>query len=261
VLVCEDNEVNRRVVTVLLDALGCEVEAVANGEEGLRALAERRFDLVFMDCQMPVLDGFAATRAIRAGEAIDRERPRTPIVALTAHAMRSDRDACLAAGMDDYLSKPFTRDQLRAVIERWVPPPPAAAPDPAPVSERPVREGEAAPTLDPQVLAELAALAGEEGFRGELVAAFVTSSARLARTIDDALGAGDPAAIARAAHTLASSSAQVGGLRAAQLAKSLEAAARAPEAAALGPLAAALRAELERLHEGLVVEPLGVRDV
>jgi CheY-like chemotaxis protein len=266
VLVCEDNEVNRRVVTVLLTAIGCEVDAVVNGAEGLRQVALQRFDVIFMDCQMPVLDGFAATRAIREREAAEPGAPRTPIVALTAHAMRADREACLEAGMDDYLSKPFTRDQLRGVIERWAPlaagrPHSVSAPAPISHGEPSTRDVAAAPTLDARVLAELEALSGDDAFRSQIVAAFIESSTQLASTIETALAAGDAAAIARAAHTLASSSAQIGGMRLAQLSKSLEAQARAPHPGDLAPPSAVLRAELESLHEGLAVESLGVRDV
>jgi CheY-like chemotaxis protein len=214
-----------------------------------------------MDCQMPVLDGFSATRAIRADEALDPSKPRTRIVALTAHAMRSDRDACLAAGMDDYLSKPFTREQLRDMIERWIPPMTSHSGSVAAVPPGAARDAQLAPTFDPSLLAELDALAGEDGFREELIAAFIQSSTRLANEIAAALDAGDTAEIARAAHTLASSSAQVGGMRLAQISKTLEAAARSPEALDLPPHVAALRTELESLHEGLAVESLGATDV
>ena len=120
VLVVEDNEVNQQVATAMLRRMGCEVDVVANGRECLAALEQARYDLVFMDCHMPVMDGFAATAAIRAIES-RHGRARQPIVALTADALAGDSEKCLSAGMDDYLAKPFGLGDLRAVLERWLP--------------------------------------------------------------------------------------------------------------------------------------------
>ena len=120
VLVVEDNEVNQQVATAMLRRMGCEVDVASNGRECLLALERARYDLVFMDCHMPVMDGFAATAAIRALE-LRQVRGRQAIVALTADALVGDSERCLAAGMDDYLSKPFGLADLRAVLERWLP--------------------------------------------------------------------------------------------------------------------------------------------
>jgi CheY-like chemotaxis protein len=210
-----------------------------------------------MDCQMPVMDGFSATQAIRAREAADPAAGRTPIVALTAHAMQTDRDACLIAGMDDYLSKPFTRDQLRAVLEKWTAPGARSAIPPRATAPIP---GMAAPTFDPGVLEGLDALAGEDGFRVQIIAAYVASSQQLLASMERGVVGGDHDAIALAAHTLSSSSAQVGGLRLSVLCKSLEAAARQGPADALEPRVVEVRDELARLHEGLAIERYGVRD-
>jgi signal transduction histidine kinase/CheY-like chemotaxis protein len=117
ILVAEDNRVNQTVITRMLQKLGHRVDVAANGLEAVSALRRIAYDLVFMDCQMPGMDGFGATRAIRAGEA---GTPRhIPIVALTANAMHGDREQCLAAGMDDYIAKPVTKQTLAAVLERW----------------------------------------------------------------------------------------------------------------------------------------------
>jgi len=116
VLVVEDNPVNLMLATRMLQSLGCTVATAESGDAALRALECGRFDLVFMDCQMTGMDGFAATRAWRAREAATGGHVR--IVALTANAMEGDRDRCLAAGMDDYLTKPYVREQLRAVLVR-----------------------------------------------------------------------------------------------------------------------------------------------
>lgn len=120
VLLAEDNPVNQEVVRGMLEFLGCEVESVYNGQEALDQLVGARYDLVFMDCQMPEMDGYAATREIRAGEATER-RSRIPIVALTGHAMQGDRELCLASGMDDYLVKPCSVAQLTDILRRWLP--------------------------------------------------------------------------------------------------------------------------------------------
>jgi signal transduction histidine kinase len=119
VLLAEDNPVNQLVARGLLTRLGCEVDVAANGEEALRLLDAAAYDLVFMDCMMPGVDGYAATAELRRREA---GRARLPGVAMTANAMQGDRERCLAAGMDDYVSKPVSRDILRDVLTRWLPP-------------------------------------------------------------------------------------------------------------------------------------------
>ncbi|NML14093.1 response regulator [Azohydromonas caseinilytica] len=120
VLLAEDNEINQILAQAHLEALGCEVTLAANGLEALEHWQAGPHDLVLMDCQMPELDGYQATRRLREIERMEPGRRRTPIVALTANAMEGDRERCLGAGMDDYLSKPFTREALGAVIERGI---------------------------------------------------------------------------------------------------------------------------------------------
>ncbi|MEN3001279.1 MAG: ATP-binding protein, partial [Armatimonadota bacterium] len=118
VLVAEDNHVNQKVVTRQLERWGIDYRLAENGYQVLRCLQEEPFDLILMDCQMPEMDGFEATRRIRALERQQGLR-RIPIIALTANAMAEDCEACLQAGMDDYLPKPFKPDALRALLERW----------------------------------------------------------------------------------------------------------------------------------------------
>jgi CheY-like chemotaxis protein len=118
VLLAEDNVVNQALAVAMLKGFGCQVEVANNGLEAVDALERRSFDLVLMDCHMPELDGFAATRAIRERERAGGTR-RVPIIALTANAMEGDRERCLAAGMDDYLSKPFKHSQLQEAVARW----------------------------------------------------------------------------------------------------------------------------------------------
>jgi signal transduction histidine kinase/CheY-like chemotaxis protein len=118
ILLVEDNAVNRQIASTLLKRIGCEVEVAVDGAVAVERWRDGTYDLVLMDCQMPVMDGYDATRAIRSLES-DLARPRTPVVALTANALAGDRELCLAAGMDDHLGKPFTVDLLRGMIERW----------------------------------------------------------------------------------------------------------------------------------------------
>jgi two-component system, sensor histidine kinase and response regulator len=119
VLVAEDNLVNQKVAVRTLELLGCHAEVAENGALALEALAQREFDAVLMDCQMPVLDGFDATRQIRELERAGK--PRTPIIAVTANAMEGDRERCLSAGMDDYLAKPVTMAALDEALRKWLP--------------------------------------------------------------------------------------------------------------------------------------------
>jgi signal transduction histidine kinase/CheY-like chemotaxis protein len=117
VLVVEDQVVNRMVMVRLLEKLGCTVDTAENGQEALAAVAKQDYDLVLMDCQMPVMDGFEATAKIRHAEGPSR---RLPVVAVTANALADDRARCLAAGMDDYLTKPVRRTQLEALVRRML---------------------------------------------------------------------------------------------------------------------------------------------
>ena len=151
VLIAEDNPVNQKVATRTLDKLGFRCEVANNGKEALAALERTRFDVVLMDCQMPEMDGFEATRRIRDGES-GSER-HLPVIAMTANAMAGDREACLQAGMDDYLAKPFNPSDLVSVIEKWtLRSSPASAgdkgPGAAPPPALPAPQGSDAPATD-----------------------------------------------------------------------------------------------------------------
>jgi CheY-like chemotaxis protein len=118
VLLVEDQSVNRDVAEGMLRALGLDVESAADGRQALDMLEPGRYDAVLMDCQMPVMDGFSATKELRRRQGTEA---RIPVIALTADTTTTARDACFAAGMNDYLGKPFNRATLRAVLARWLP--------------------------------------------------------------------------------------------------------------------------------------------
>jgi CheY-like chemotaxis protein len=118
ILVVEDNRTNQRVAQKMLEGLGYTADLQGNGQLGVDAHAARPYDLILMDCQMPMMDGYEASRAIRA---LTGEARTVPIIALTANALEGDRERCLAAGMDDYLTKPLKRERLRTALEQWLP--------------------------------------------------------------------------------------------------------------------------------------------
>jgi CheY-like chemotaxis protein len=118
--VAEDNDVNVTLITEILNSMGLRIQSVGTGKEAVAAVMKQPFDLVLMDCQMPEMDGYEATRVIRIWEQAQGAARRQPIIALTAHAMQGDRELCLEAGMDDYLPKPLDVKLLRATVFRWV---------------------------------------------------------------------------------------------------------------------------------------------
>jgi CheY-like chemotaxis protein len=117
VLLAEDNPVNQKLATLMLSKLQCSVDLAVDGREAVRLFEQLPYDCVFMDCQMPELDGYGATREIRARE---KEGAHIPIIAVTANAMAGDREKCLAAGMDDYIAKPVRASDLAKALQRWV---------------------------------------------------------------------------------------------------------------------------------------------
>lgn len=121
ILVADDNPVNQKVAAAMLEKLGCRVDIAVNGRDAAKAVEQGGYTVVFMDCQMPEMDGFDATRAIRVWESsAGPPRPRVPIIAMTANAMEGDRERCLSAGMNDYITKPVQLDTLKATLERWL---------------------------------------------------------------------------------------------------------------------------------------------
>ncbi|MFN0302577.1 MAG: response regulator, partial [Burkholderiales bacterium] len=246
ILLVEDNAVNREVACEMLRDQRVEVTSAENGQAGLDAWRTGRFDLIFMDCQMPVMNGFAATREIRRIEMMQREGMRIPIIALTANAMTQDRAICIESGMDDYLAKPFGAEDLKRVIGRWVP-----ADRPRPIGPMIVEQpqiadavgtvgasvGSTAPlsgadamsdVLDSTIIAQLRALQKKNGsdLLSRVSRAFLRDGAELVQEIRSAVVNGDAARLQRAAHTLKGAAGTIGAKALASLSKSLETLAR-----------------------------------
>ncbi|SFC52513.1 response regulator [Massilia yuzhufengensis] len=227
VLLAEDNPVNVEVAKAMLESLGIEATCARNGQEALQAVRSGGFDAVLMDCQMPVMDGFAATAAIRGHER-EQGRARTlPVIAITANALQGDREACLAAGMDDYLSKPFTQQQLAAVIGRWVAVPLAASSHHADVAPRlppDVVEVIQREAVNRAALENIRALSrdGGDALVQKVINAYVGDTPRHLATLREAVDGMDAGSVRRVAHSLKSASANIGAARLATLCKELE---------------------------------------
>jgi signal transduction histidine kinase/ligand-binding sensor domain-containing protein/CheY-like chemotaxis protein/HPt (histidine-containing phosphotransfer) domain-containing protein len=257
VLVVEDQSLNREVAVGMLDALGLSCDTAANGREALEKLARDRFDAVLMDCEMPVMDGFSATRALRERGAA---APRLPVIALTADATPEGRASCLAAGMDDHLAKPFTREALHAMLARWLPAAPAAAaaaaiPQTVQAAPRtPVRVDPAAELLlDRATLAALRALParGSLDMLSHIASGYLADSQDMLARIERAVHNRDAAELARAAHAWRSCSGHVGALGLMRLCRELESCGRAGQLAGAPELLAQLRALYPRVREEL----------
>ncbi len=288
ILLAEDNPINQDVTLDMLESAGCRVDIATNGREACTLWSRPSYDLIFMDCQMPEMDGFEATAAIREREArwsaintplpvahdpsaacqltTDTWRPSTPhvpIVALTAHATRGYREQCLAAGMDDYLSKPFDQEQLRAILKRWLPQnfaetiPGKKSGDPTEQSPRSLftgesfvgstRRGARPSSIDHEVLEKLNALQRAEAPRllARIIQSYLKTSPQLVQTIQNAVACNNATALHRAAHTLKSSSASLGAMTLAVLCKDLETMGRTNESTQAATVLAQLLVEYE----------------
>jgi two-component system, sensor histidine kinase and response regulator len=239
VLVAEDNPVNQEVATGMLEAMGCRTVSAPNGRTAFRLFAQETFDLILMDCEMPIMDGIEATRRIREVEAMAQALPegsptrrRTPIIALTAHALNEVRQKCLASGMDDFLVKPFDDRQLAETLLRWLVPQGAMQSDqPAAdtaVSAAAVETSIRDSVIDMAVIHGLRALdrKGGPSRLGRAVSRFAQIAPTLASTIHEKCAQGDTEALWRAAHSLRSSAGALGATQLSQRCAEIEARAR-----------------------------------
>ena len=229
VLVAEDNPINQDISQENLWAIGCSVDLADDGKAAVRAFERNAYDLVFMDCQMPEMDGFEATQIIRQKETETGRQGHTPIIALTAHAMEGDRQRCLAAGMDDYMTKPFELSDLSLVLERWL----------VVATEIENRPGSATThevdtpndVLDSRALDNLRALRrpGRPDPVARVISKYLETTPVTMEALRAALTNGDMPAVMHIAHRFKSSSANLGAIRLAQLLGDLEAKSRKSE--------------------------------
>jgi two-component system, sensor histidine kinase and response regulator len=248
VLMAEDNSVNQIVARNMFKLIGCTYDIVNNGQDALDAVRRGGYDMVLMDCQMPVMDGYEATRAIRAWEAERPNSPHIPIVALTANALVGDADLCLASGMDDHLAKPYSRNQLTATMTRWLSAElvTMAAQDrsegvisgTAPLAHAP----EQTATLNQRALDNIRALDpdGSAGVMAEVIEIFLDEATAQIATMKDALQLDNAKQLASTAHALKSASMNVGAAQMGELCRQLEQMGKSGSTAGAAAMVAAL---------------------
>jgi CheY-like chemotaxis protein/anti-sigma regulatory factor (Ser/Thr protein kinase) len=240
-LVVEDNRTNQKVATAMLAALGVHSVLAENGQIAVDKVREQPFDLVLMDCQMPVMDGYAATAAIRA---LPAPRNRIPVIALTANALQGDEAKCMAAGMDGFLPKPLTLDHLATALGAWLPVA-EVAPDPAASAIAP-----APGTINMHQLATLQQIGTQAGtdLVAEVLRDFLEEADQHLPRLQQAIDAGDAKSLSRGAHALKSSTANLGAESLSALYRRLEAMGRNSQF----DDARALLAELRGVHDDVV---------
>ncbi len=248
ILLAEDHVVNQKVARGTLEKMGYQVDIVANGQDAVAAWETGRYHIILMDCQMPVMDGYQATREIRSRE---RDSRRVPIIALTADAMKGAEQRCLEAGMDDYLTKPLDRGRLAETIDRFLISA-AAMRDDRPGEDRHAVEEPSSSDNAPVDWAQLMSLMdGDQEFVHQLAQLFIDSGDAALRDIRAALDRGDLPAIGRAAHAFKGSSANIRAQSASAAAARLEEAARAGAMDQISDLEQQLRREAERATDYL----------
>jgi CheY-like chemotaxis protein/HPt (histidine-containing phosphotransfer) domain-containing protein len=249
ILLAEDNITNQQVALGILHKFGLRADAVANGLEAIKALETLPYDLVLMDVQMPEMDGLEATRLIRDPLSTVRNH-QVPIIAMTAHAMQSDRDKCLEAGMNDYVSKPVAPQALMEALERWLPrqttehilgKPPAVT--------SAAQEEPDTPVFDR--VGMMARLMDDEDLARSVVPGFLEDLPRQIEALRARLEAGDALGVERQAHTIKGASASMGGERLRAVAAAMEKAGQAGELEAVRARMPELQAQFARLKEAM----------
>ncbi|MGH3088250.1 MAG: PAS domain S-box protein, partial [Rubrobacteraceae bacterium] len=240
VLVAEDNLVNQRVATRMLERIGYRAEVAGDGLQALEALEEKTYAAVLMDVQMPEMDGYEASAEIRRREGGEHH---TPIIAMTANAMASDREAALAAGMDDYLSKPVKTEELVEALKKWAPAVESAASSSNGTRVEPEEE-----VLSAVVIASLRELQGEDepNLLSELVDTFEEDTSERLRTLRQAFKSDDAESVARIAHALKGSTGNMGVVRMSRLSAELQEAGSSGDLGRAAPLIEGLKKEFER---------------
>jgi len=223
ILLAEDNQVNQEVARNMLELLGCRVDVASNGREALEAMSSGGYELVLMDCHMPEMDGRTASSEIRKLEGNDAEGRRVPIIALTADVQKGIQQQCKVYGMDGYLSKPFTQQQLAQLLDQWLPRGERSAAGFEAVLEA-VIEDEEDPVLDQGALDSIRSLQqpNAPSILAKVIGLYLENSPDMIETLHRSLEQGDIAAISETAHSLKSSSANLGARRLAALCRELE---------------------------------------
>ncbi len=254
ILVAEDNKANKFLIERMLKRLGQDYRVVSNGQEAIEALQSGTYSMILMDCQMPELDGLEATRRIRRLE--ESRHSGIPIVALTANAIKGDREQCLAAGMDDYLSKPLLMEDLQTVLNRWanIKVEPAPGRNEPKGDEKPAANSQAYDPFifDPSQLLEM--LDGDREGAQEVVEVFIDSASNIIEKISAAATDSDSDALEKLAHTLKGSASSIGAYRIKELAYQLQISAN-DSGDHIRP-AQQLRHEMERFRKYLGDHPL-----
>ncbi len=258
VLVVEDNQTNQEVVASILKKLRYRVSIASNGKEAVEAVSENSYNLIFMDCQMPVMDGYQATAYIRSLEDAKGGENYTPIIALTANALEGDREKCLTAGMDDYLTKPFKQEEIRKKIDKWSTVASSLIPETEDthIPQPPVKKKEESSPVDSTVLDGLRVLQieGQPDIIKKITDTYLRSSEVLVTTLRQAVINRNFAVVQNSAHTLKSSSAQVGGMKLSELCAELEINCKETKYHNVESLASAIEAEFMRVKNALNME-------
>ena len=251
ILLVEDNLINQQVALGILQIQGYSVTVVNNGREALDAHAQGAFDLILMDCHMPEMDGFEATREIRGRERSSIGK-RVPIIALTANAMAQDREECLNTGMDDHLSKPFSMQTMQDMLDRWMPQ--VASTKSEAAAELAARgPAKAAAVLDRRVLDQLSTLLKPERL-ARAINFYLVESPKLIQKLKQAAAANDAPEIVRSAHSLKSSSANLGASVLSRYCEDIEASARRADAEEACKLFAKIETEYGCVQTALTAE-------
>jgi CheY-like chemotaxis protein/HPt (histidine-containing phosphotransfer) domain-containing protein len=259
ILLAEDNTTNQMVCLEILGKLGYRADAVLNGQEALEAMRKGSYDLVLMDCQMPEMDGLEATRHIRSGESGVLD-PAVPIVALTAHAMKGDRERCLAAGMNDYLAKPIKVEELAGALARWLGKGMEEGVGISPESSSPVKSGETAPVemgagsagaviFDREGF--LKRVMGDAGLARELAEIFLSDMPGQVEQLKVGIATGDIRLAGQQAHRIKGAASNVGGVTLQKVAYSMEVAGKEGDLKRLGSLMPELEEQFELLKQSI----------
>jgi CheY-like chemotaxis protein/HPt (histidine-containing phosphotransfer) domain-containing protein len=249
-LLVEDNPVNQEVVVIMLQSMGINVAIANNGKEAIESVQHDSYDLVLMDCMMPIVDGYTAAIEIKKLQKTGAIH-FFPIIALTANAIEGDREKCLAAGMQDYLAKPFKIKDLQGMLSKWLP---KMLKKENLLTMAEVNESKK-DAIDKAVIQSIKSLDSQNGgiLLDKVVSLYLKNAEELIMAFEDASSQGDTDKIRYVAHTLKSSSNQVGAKHFAELCAHIEQEARQNRFDSSGHILSTIRSEFENVCEGLAV--------